>query len=386
MRSLSGKMLISSVLALSALTAFSGPVEAQGNVSVVYSFQGGRGGQFPDTGLIEDGSGNLIGGAAGGKYNGGVMFQISPAGAETVLHSFGNTGDGNDPVGGLIADSQGNIYGATYLGGPGGYGTVFRRTAGGAYKVLYSFSGGADGGYPSGTLTRDSTGNLFGTADAGPNGVGIVFRVGAAGRKSTLYAFTGGTDGGRPDYAHLVLDSQGDLYGTASQGGANNQGVIFKLTPRGKETVLHSFTRADGAAPEAGLIADAAGNFYGTTSGGGANLAGAVFKCTPRGKLTVLYSFAGGSDGSDPVAGVILDKAGDLYGTTSAGGDSNDGTVFGLSPGGTRILSASLKRARTGAPPNGSLALDPAGTLYGTAYYGGAKGQSDGGTVFKVNN
>jgi uncharacterized repeat protein (TIGR03803 family) len=380
-------MLISSLLALAASIAFSGVVEASGNVSVVYSFQGGSGGQFPGTGLIEDSAGNLIGGAGGGDYNGGVIFQISPQGAETVLHSFGNTGDGTDPAGGLIADSQGNIYGTTYLGGPGGYGTVFRLAPGGGYKQLYSFTGGADGGYPSGTLTRDSNGNLYGTADAGPNGVGIVFRVRPGGKKTTLYAFTGGADGARPNSAHLVLDTQGNLYGTTSQGGPNNHGVIFKLTPGGKETVLHSFTRDDGDAPEAGLVADADGNFYGTTSGGGGHLAGTVFKCTPQGELTVLYSFAGGSDGSDPIAGVILDKAGDLFGTTSSGGDSNDdGTVFGLSPDGTRILNVSLERARTGAPPTGSLALDRRGTLYGTAYYGGAKGQSDGGTVFKVKN
>lgn len=386
MSRLAGKRLSSAGLVLVMSAAFSA-AGASGTVRVLYSFTGGSGGQFPGTGLIEDGAGNLIGGAGGGNYNGGVLFEISPAGQETVLHSFGDTGDGGDPAGGLIADQQGNVYGTTYLNGPGGYGTVFKLTPGGKYTLLCSFSGGNDGGYPSSTLTRDSNGNLYGTADAGPHSVGIVFKVTPSGEKSTLYAFgRTETDGVRPASAHLVLDRRGNLYGTTSEGGAYGHGTIFKLTPGGKETVLHSFNRDDGDAPQAGLIADADGNFYGTTSGGGANLAGTVFKFTPPKQLTVLYSFAGGSDGANPSAGVIRDASGNLYGSTSSGGGSGDGTIFGLTPDGTRTLNVSLTRARDGAPPVGSLTIDGRGDLYGTAYYGGAKGLSDGGTVFKVKN
>src|SRR3569833_2662872 len=152
---LSGVKLLLAVLALGTC-AFVGAAEANGKVSVLYSFEGGDGGHFPDTGVLVDSNGNLIGGAGGGIYNGGVIFEISPAGQETVLHSFGNTGDGTFPEAGLIADKHGNIYGTTYLGGPGGYGTVFRLAPGGGYDLLYSFTGGSDGGYPSGTLTRDA--------------------------------------------------------------------------------------------------------------------------------------------------------------------------------------------------------------------------------------
>jgi uncharacterized repeat protein (TIGR03803 family) len=365
------------------LSAASGVAEANSRISVLYSFTGGNAGQSPGTGLIEDSDGNLIGGAGGGEFNGGVIFKVTSAGQEAVLHSFGDSGDGSFPDGGLIVDKQGNFYGTTYLNGPGGYGTVFKLAPGGSYTLLYSFKGGADGGYPSGTLTLDGKGNLYGTAEAGPNDLGIVFKVTPSGKKRTLYAFAG-PDGARPGSAHLVVDKRGNLYGTTSQGGPDNHGVIFKLTPGGKETVLHSFDGDDGDAPNAGLIADKNGNFYGTTAGGGAHLAGTVFKFTVPGEVTVLYSFAGGSDGNDPLAGVILDKSGNVYGTTSAGGDSNDGTVFGLAPDGSRILNMSLERAKDGAPPTGSLVMDRQGALYGTAFYGGAKGLSDSGTVFKV--
>jgi len=381
----SGKALVA-VLSLVMASGFQ-PAEAKSSVSVLYSFVGGSNGHFPNTGLITDSAGNLIGGAGGGDYNGGVIFRVSQSGEETVLHSFGNTGDGNSPEGGLISDAQGNLYGTTYLGGPGGFGTVFKLAPGGGYTVLYSFKGGADGGYPSGTLTRDDNGNLYGTAGAGPRGVGIVFKVSPAGAKSTVYAFAGGDDGAYPASAHLVLDKKGNLYGTTSQGGANGKGTIFKVTPAGKESVLHSFDRADGEAPNAGLIVGKGGIFYGTTSGGGTNLAGTVFKFALPGQLTVLYSFAGGSDGANPLANVILDKSGNLYGTTSSGGDSdNDGTVFELNADGSKVLGLPLKRARDGSSPTGSLVMDRRGDLYGTAYYGGAEGASDGGTVFKVKN
>lgn len=359
--------------------------QANAKVSVLYSFAGGSGGAFPNTGVIFDSNGNVIGGSGGGDFNGGIIFQISPAGEETVLHSFDNTDDGSFLKGGLIADKQGNIYGTTYLNGPGGYGTVFKLAPGGAFTVLYAFKGGSDGGYPSGTLARDNKGNLYGVAGAGPSDLGIVFKVAPDGTKTTLHAFTGGPDDGAyPGSAQVALDKKGNVYGTASQGGANARGVVFKVTPKGAETIVHSFNRDDGEEPGAGVIIGKDGNLYGTTESGGANLAGTVFELTPAGQLTTLYSFAGGDDGSDPGAGVVLDKKGNVYGTTSAGGTANDGTVFGIAPDGTRFLSVSLQRARDGSPPTGSLAIDRKGDLYGTAYYGGAKGQSDSGTVYKV--
>jgi uncharacterized repeat protein (TIGR03803 family) len=148
-----------------------------------------------------------------------------------------------------------------------------------------------------------------------------------------LHAFTGGSDGGLP-VAGLIADSSGNLYGTASEGGASGLGVVFKLTPGGTETVLHSFTGgSDGKNPGAGLIADSSGNLYGTTQFGGASNAGVVFKLSPGGTETVLYSFTGGSDGSEPFAGLIADSSGNLYGTTGKGGvgaSPGNGVVFKL--------------------------------------------------------
>jgi uncharacterized repeat protein (TIGR03803 family) len=309
---------------------------------------------------------------------------LAPDGTETVLHAFGGGSDGGYPVGNLIFGKGGDLYGTTSGTGGSNAGTVFRLTPNGKKEtVLYSFGAGSDGAYPYGGLVADEKGNLYGTTILGGNGYGVVFKLTPKGKETVLYTFTGGSDGSEP-YAGLIMDAKGNLYGTTSAGGdANvNGGVVFKLTPRGKETVLHTFTgNPDGAAPFDGLIQDAAGNFYGTTEYAGAAGAGVVFKMTPAGHETVLYTFNGGSDGAEPLGGLLEDESGNLYGTTSAGGTSGAGAVFKLPPGGQETVLHSFTGS-DGASPYAGVIMDKKGNLYGTTYVG-----ADGaGAVFKVTN
>ncbi|MGH9208408.1 MAG: choice-of-anchor tandem repeat GloVer-containing protein, partial [Acidimicrobiales bacterium] len=283
----------------------------------------------------------------------GVVFKLTPGGTETVLHSFcmqPNCSDGAYPLAGLIADSSGNLYGTTEQGGgASGQGVVFKLTPGGNETVLYSictFPGCSGGSRLNAGLIADSSGNLYGTATDGGmsggcsgTGCGVVFKLSPGGTETVLHSFTGSPIDGANPYAGLIADSSGNLYGTTYGGGASQNGVVFKLTPGGTETVLYSFCSltgcSDGAAPQAGLIADSSGNLYGTTAAGGASAActvgcGVVFKLTPGGTETVLYSFTGGGDGALPEAGLIADSSGNLYGTTEIGGALNSGTVFKL--------------------------------------------------------
>jgi uncharacterized repeat protein (TIGR03803 family) len=204
---------------------------------------------------------------------------------------------------------------------------------------------------------------------------------------SVLYNFTGGSGGGNP-LAGFVMDASGNLYGTATYGGGSGLGVAFKLSPSGVEKVLHSFTGgSDGANPQGQLVMDKSGNFYGTTNAGGVSNAGTVFMVTTKGKETVLYSFAGNADGASPVAGLTLDKLGNLYGTTTAGGASGNGTVFELAAptiaGGqwTKEILYSFGQGTDGTIPVAGVTFDASGNLYGTTSAGGLYGY---GTVFQL--
>jgi uncharacterized repeat protein (TIGR03803 family) len=337
----------------------------EGKEIILYSFCAQTNcadGADPDAGLVFDKKGNLYGTTFyGGAYgDDGVVFKLTPEGKETVLHSFcAQTGctDGEFPDGRLVFDPEGNLYGTTYYGGvpqgncSGGCGVVFKITPEGAYSVLYTFcsqSDCADGDLPMAGVVLDQEGNLYGTTVDGGNssycvfGCGVVFKLTPKGKYSVLYSFcaqTNCTDGGQAPVG-LTFDQKGNLYGTAAIGGAHGQGVVFRLTPEGEESVLYSFCAEtnciDGAYPPAGVIFDQKGNLYGTTALGGApRNSGVVFKLTPEGKETVLYSFCwqeNCTDGSEPFAGVVLDPKGNLYGTTSEGGAYNRGVVFKVTP------------------------------------------------------
>jgi uncharacterized repeat protein (TIGR03803 family) len=321
----------------------------------------------------------------------GVLFKIAANGKETVLHTFTGKADGAYPIGPLTMDSAGNHYGTTDRGGnldcDKGYGcgTVYKLDAAGKLTVLHIFTG-TDGADPNGGLTQDAAGNLYGTTYAGgsaSNG-GIVFKLDAAGNETVLYRFTGKADGKKP-LAGVVRDATGNLFGTTTDGGTLYfpGGTIFKLDPTGKQTVLHTFLydgTGDGLYPYAGLI-PVGEDLYGTTSSGGTSEYGTVFKLDKAGNETVLYSFAGGTDGRYPQnSGVIQDSSGNLYGTTENGGDSNDdGTVFMLDTTGKETL-LHIFNGTDGSRPMAGVIRDAAGNLYGTTYQGGAFGY---GTVFK---
>jgi uncharacterized repeat protein (TIGR03803 family) len=242
-------------------------------------------------------------------------------------------------------NKSGNFYGITFSGGANDDGTVFERSAAGTYRLRHAFNG-SDGSYPDARVVADSAGNLYGTTvGGGANNGGTIFVLAPSGILKTLYSFCGATNcsDGTNTRAGLVGDANGNLYGTAEDGGANGNGVVFKIHADGTNyTVLYSFKgppTGDGANPLAGLSADPSGNLYGTTFSGGANNGGTVFTIHPDGSgYAVLYNFCGlasCADGSGPSGGVILDAAGNLYGTTYTGGANNSGAVFSLMPSGT---------------------------------------------------
>ncbi len=298
---------------------------------------------LPLFGVIRDSAGNLYGTAyEGGKYgthdDDGAVFKLDTGGSESVIHSFGSGKDGFYPCGGLIRDAKGNLYGTAGSGGRNGAGIVFKINAKGIKTTLHTFTG-YDGGVPCGALIRDSHGALYGTTiDGGANGFGTVYEIGATGTYQILYSFCAlqnCADGRQPE-AGLVQDSSGNFYGTTSGGGANNQGTVFKLSPTGVATVLHSFGAAngDGNRPLSELVRDANGNLYGTAFMGGAHGRGAVFKVDPLGSETILHSFCAQQncvDGGQPTGGLLRDEAGNLYGVAVQGA-YQAGVVFKLAP------------------------------------------------------
>jgi uncharacterized repeat protein (TIGR03803 family) len=319
---------------------------------------------------------------------GAVTTQSAHARTFTVLHNFAGFPDGASPFGGLIRDKSGNLYGTTLNGGADNYyGTVFKLSKGNE-TILYSFTGGADGADPWTGLVRDGAGNLYGTTNAGGTGGGVVFKVNTSGVETVLHTFNGGTTDGCAPYGPLILDKAGNLYGTTSGCGAFNGGTVFKVSKAGTETVLHNFAggSSDGQMPaiNTGVLMDAVGNLYGFTELGGASDNGVVYKLSKSGKLTLLHSFAGGtSDGARPYGTPVMDKLGNLYGTTYEGGQYSVGVVFKLSKTGKlTLLHTFVIGSSDGENPEAGVILDATGNLYGDTVAGGA---FNAGTVFKVS-
>src|ERR1017187_6097776 len=378
----------SSLLWLAGALAAMGIAPAQAQTpseTVLHAFGSVPKGAYPYAGLIRDSAGNLYGTTyQGGKANAGVVYGVDAAGQEKVLYSFTGLADGGNPYGGVVPDSAGNLYGTTSAGGTSGYGVVFKLDKAGQETVLYAFTGGADGGYSYAGVIRDSAGNLYGTASYGGTAdVGVVYKVDAAGQETVLYTFPPPHDGASPT-AGVVRDSAGNLYGTTGAGGAQNAGVVYKLDRAGQETVLYSFTGgADGGYPHAGVIRDSAGNLYGTTPFGGTG-SGVVYKLDTAGQETVLYAFTGGADGGTPWAGVIRDSAGNLYGTATFGGTTGAGVVYEVNAAGLETVLYSFTGGANGGNPYGAgVVRDSAGNLYGTTTFG--PGTYGPGVVFKVD-
>jgi uncharacterized repeat protein (TIGR03803 family) len=345
---------------------------------------------------------------------------------EKALYSFGTkSGDGTLPGGGLIADAAGNLYGTTVLGGAANSGAVYELSppvspnTPWTETVLYSFSGGTDGSSPVGNLVLDTMGNLYGTASGGGNpscpfGCGTVYELsppvvqGGNWTKTTVYSFGGGNDGQAPD-AGLIFDQVGNLYGTTALGGSTLScdgqtlgcGTVFELSPPAApggawtERILYSFTGAsDGGLPQAPVVLDNAGNLYGSTAQGGDRscLCGTVFELVPSGAgastETVLHTFTGinGDGGFPGGADLFLNKAGELVGTTEEGGSQFAGTVFGLkpplNPGGKWTYGVLYNFVS----PSNMESPDAGvilveGRLYGTTFYGGPNSL---GTIFQL--
>jgi uncharacterized repeat protein (TIGR03803 family) len=352
--------------------------------SVLYTFGNGTDGGTPYAGLVRDSAGNLYGTTfAGGTGSSGTVFMVDPNGKETVLHNFKGKADGASPIAGLVRGPRGTLYGTTVEGGASNYGTVLKLNKAGKETVLHSFNR-QDGSYADAGLLRDSAGNLFGaTVKGGTANLGTVFELDTTGKQTVLHSFTGGADGKFCyTYGRLIRDAAGNFYGTTLAGGASDQGTVFKLDTTGQETVLYSFTGgADGGYPYAGLVLDKKGNLYGTTYAGGVSGQGTVFKLTTVGNEVVLYSFTGGADGGSPTAPLLRDGKGNLYGTTYFGGASNAGVVFKLAPNRQETVLHSFDYANDGGYPVAPLIRDAAGNFYGTATAGGA---SNHGTVFKL--
>ena len=344
-----------------------------------------------------------------------VFAADNDKGTVTVLHTF--TGeDGAFPDAGLTADAAGNLYGTTQIGGTYGLGTVFQLslTASGKLRhtVLHEFTGGNDGGQPLGGLVFDAEGNAYGTASAGgASGVGLVFKLSRPGKpgglpqESVLYSFQGGWDGELP-FGNVIFDVAGNLYGTTSRGGVGHVGcfqsgcgTIYELSPTAngpwQETILHRFTDnfGEGAEPRAGLVFDAAGNLYGTTNSGGNNDVCNTFNSDGCGTVFELAKNSKGqwkltsfdfnlNDGGRPQAAVTLDGKGNLFGTSTVGGEFNGGTIFSLTQeSGSWKMGHLYSFRQANSQPSGNIAIDGAGNLYGTTYRGGA---NLWGSVFEI--
>ena len=393
---------------------------ARSKEKVLYEFPGGKHGFSPVGGVVFDKAGNLYGTTEyAGAYGWGTVFELKRSGTgwkQSVIYSFRGHDDGFGPSGSLVLDQAGNIYGFTPTGGTGvscqeGYydecGTVYRLNRSGdqwIHTVLYSFSGAADGGVPSG-LVMDSAGSLYGTTLQGGQSqcaCGTVFTLTPTSNgwtETVLYSFAGDPDGAGP-FAGVIFDGSGNLYGTTYGGGTNSTGAIFQLSPNSgggwTETVLYSFGpygHYDGYGPHSSLIFDAGGNLYGTTYGGGVpspicSSCGTVFQLTPSSQgqwaESILFSF-GGFDGAYPVSGLTLDQAGALYGTTHAGGlppcgQPSCGVVFKLAPDAgrwTETVLHSFTAGNDGNAPWAGVVFDDRNNLYGTT-------SATYGTVFEV--
>jgi uncharacterized repeat protein (TIGR03803 family) len=358
---------------------------------LVYTFTGAAG-KNPNGQLIIDAAGNIYGTTASGGPSGGAgtVFKISSSGVVSRLHTFYYDEFGGAPLG-VTLDEQGNIYGTASRGGlphpvcgtgiESGCGLIYKLDPAGKETILYSFTSLASGWGPFGQLTRDAAGNLYGVTQFGggnfgrPCGVlgeefcGVAFKVDPSGNETVLHAFSGRKDGSMPR-PQFILDSSGNVYGVASEGGSfsgvcggyHGCGVVYKVDPTGKQTILHTFNGADGVYPE-NFIADASGNMYGTTYTGGLYGGGTIFQIDAAGNFSTLYSF---HDLPGPCVGLFRDPSGNFY---SASG----GAVFEVDVSGalTVLHTFSYEDQADGIGPFAGPILDPQGNLWGTTFYGG---------------
>ena len=306
----------------------------KGKESDFFYINGGNIGIFPTGALTQDAAGNIYGVAEGGSGGAGVIYKLSPQAKQTILFAFqGGLHPTNpvEPAGGVLLGKNGDIFGAAEFGIQQacavGCGSIFRLDAAGVMHSLHVFTGGVDGGNPIGPLVQDAAGNLYGVAQSGGNlacpeffltagkGCGVVFRIAKDRTFTVLHTFAGGADGAIPK-GGLLLDKNGNLFGTAVEGGFAQNGTVYEISSDGIYTVLHRFTKPEGKNPNGGLVEDESGNIFGTTQLGGNQSLGTVFEMSAEGSVRVLHNFQGLEDGARPLAGLFRDGAGNLYGTT----------------------------------------------------------------------
>jgi uncharacterized repeat protein (TIGR03803 family) len=392
-----------------------GEASAQ-DLTTLFDFGSRQTGQNPQSGVVSDQAGNLYGGAAfGGLNDDGVIYRLTDDGGapwtETIIHKFTGPPDGSVPVGVLVISPSGDLFGTTLEGGAHDMGCVFElkrpTNPDGPWRerILYSFGSFAgDGNLPNAGLLPVGPGFYGVTPTGGDRGRGTVFLLtppgvgGGEWAETILYSFTNSGDAAFPS-GEVTMETAGNLYGNALQGGANNLGAVYQLTPPAAtgeawtESVIYSFNQTDGTLPTGQLTFDGAGNLYGTTDGGGLEQAGTVFRLTPPAKpgetwnQEVLFNFSGGRDGGNPTAGVIIANGGRLIGTASTGGNGplSGGVVFRLNPPASdgdpwseTVLTSfgGLNGFRSLARP-----LQRGNILYGTTSAGGLNGV---GTVFSL--
>jgi uncharacterized repeat protein (TIGR03803 family) len=393
---------IASVCSASALAFVTAALPAQASsVQVIYSFAGGTDGLYADTDVVMDPSGNLYGTTVqGGDHASGTVWQLHPNGdgswSHSVLYSFTGGADGAEPYKGVTLDASGNLYGTATSGGGGtcdsGCGVAYMLANDGAWtqSVIHAFTGGDDGAGPGAPLTVGPHGDLYGMAPTGgADGAGTIYRIyqkNGAWNLQVIHTFTGGKDGSGGSAGRLVLKGL-SLYGTATAGGKFGEGTVYSLAPASTGAwplhVLYAFKdQPDGGFPYGGLMFDGVGNLYGTTYYAGANDLGMVYELTPmqsgRWREHALYSFRGGSDGAQWIGNLVSDSAGNLYGTTSAGGALGQGTVFALAPKKHHTWQESVLHSfggsSDGALPYSGMIGDGQGHFFGATTRGGSAG------------
>lgn len=394
--------LAAAVAALAVVAAR--PAVAQATETTLYTFSA----QDPMTGANSDGAqphcaliqapdNNFYGTATqGGTSGAGTVFRLTPAGGFTILHQFvGGASDGGSPSGGLVLGTDGNLYGVTLNGGPAGCGTVYEITTGGTLTILHAFTGpfAPDGCSPYGALTLGADGNLYGVTTFGS---GSIFKIPQGGGTfTTVFTFGSGTTDPRLPVAAPIQGTDGNFYGTTVEGGANNTGTIYQLTPGGTFTVLHEFaaitdpmsnTNADGAYPSSLLLQASDGNLYGACPFGGSGGDGTIFKIPlGGGAFSVVHNFL--QSESIQANALIEANDGNLYGATVGGGTNFTGEVYQLTLGGAFSIIYNFTSVSSGTNSDGNGVPFPLlqgldGNLYGAATAGGA---NMSGTIFSIN-
>jgi uncharacterized repeat protein (TIGR03803 family) len=370
--------------------------------TTLHSFDGTDGNKS-FAGLVQATNGSLYGTTYyGGAKDSGEVFEITLSGTLTTFHSFcskSRCSDGEYTYATPVQGTDGNFYGTTYLGGSKELGTVFKITPSGTFTTLHTFDG-ATGSQPLAGLVQGTDGNFYGTTYiGGSKGDGEIFKITPSGTLNILHSFCSGAackDGENP-FAGLVQGTDGSLYGTTLAGGSHGGGTVFKITPNGTFTTLHSFCSQsgcpDGEFPQTGLVQATNGNFYGTTIVGGTYGSGTIFEITASGKLTTLYnvcSQSGCPDGNYLYAGLIQATDGNLYGVMEIGGANSGGTIFRITLSGTLTTLHSFcsqPACADGQYPAAGLVQNTNGSLYGATADGGANACSGltCGTVFSFS-